>query len=236
MTTLESNMSLPVRENQAVGGVDLGVSRLATLSDSSCFEGPKALHFNLARLKRLSRSLSRKVKGSANWHKAKAKIARLHARISNIRADALHKLTTGLVGRFTVIGIEDLNVRGMMANDRLSRSIADMGFYEFRRQLAYKAAMYGSQVVVAGRWYPSSKTCADCGVVREALPLSVWAWDCPDCGSHHDRDVNAAKNLMKLAASSTVAACGEEGSGLGHKAKVKPASVKQESNTEAIYA
>src|SRR5712691_11222122 len=227
MTTLESNMSLPVRENQAVGGVDLGVSRLATLSDGSRVPGPKALRSNLARLKRLSRSLSRKVKGSANWHKAKAKIARLHARIGNIRADALHKLTTELVGRFTVIGIEDLNVRGMMANDRLSRSIADMGFHAFRRQLAYKAAMYGSRVVVADRWHPSSKTCSACGAILAALPLSVRAWECRDCGAHHDRDVNAAKNLMKMAVSSTVIACGEEGPDLGRKAKVKPASMKQ---------
>lgn len=95
--------------------------------------------------------------------------------------------------------------------------------------------MYGGRVVVAGRWYPSSRTCSDCGVVLETLRLSVRAWDCPDCGSHPDRDVNTAKNLMKLAVSSTVAVCGEEGSGLGRKAKVKPASVKQESNIEAVY-
>jgi len=95
--------------------------------------------------------------------------------------------------------------------------------------------MCGSRVVVAGRWHPSSKTCADCGVVLEALPLSVREWDCPDCGAHHDRDVNAAKNLMKIAVSSTVTACGEEGSGLGLVAKVKPASMKQESNIEATY-
>ncbi len=227
---VEMDHATPIRENQAAGGVDLGVSNLATLSDGSRVPGPKALRSNLARLKRLSRSLSRKVKGSANWHKAKAKIARLHARIGNIRADALHKLTTELVGRFTVIGIEDLNVRGMMANDRLSRSIADMGFHAFRRQLAYKAAMYGSRVVVAGRWHPSSKICSNCGAVLEALPLSVREWECPDCGAHHDRDVNAARNLMKIAVSSTVKACGEEGPGLGFVAKVKPASVKQESN------
>jgi putative transposase len=233
--TVEIDHATPVRENQAAGGVDLGVSSLATLSDGSAVDGPKALCSNLARLKRLSRSLSRKVKGSANRRKAKAKIARLHARIGNIRADALHKLTTGLVGRFTVIGIEDLNVRGMMANDRLARSIADMGFHEFRRQLAYKAAMYGSRVVVADRWQPSSKTCSECGAVLEALPLSVREWDCPDCGTHHNRDVNAAKNLMKLAVSSTVTACGEEGAGLGFAAKVKPTSVKQESNIEATY-
>ena len=234
--TVEIEHQTPVRESQAVGGVDLGVSSLATISDGSTWVGPKALRSNLARLKRLSRSLSCKVKGSANRRKAKAKIARLHARIVHIRADALHKLTTALVTRFAVIGIEDLNVRGMMANDRLSRSIADMGFNEFRRQLEYKAAMYGSRVVVADRWHPSSKTCSECGIVLVALPLSVREWDCLDGGTHHNRDVNAAKNLMKMAVSSTVTACGEEGPGLSLAAKVKPASMKQESNIEATYA
>jgi putative transposase len=100
-------------------------------------------------------------------------LARLHARIGDIRKDALHKLTTGLVDRFTVIGIEDLNVRGMMANDRLARSIADMGFHELRRQLEYKVVLHGSRIVVADRWHPSSKTCSACGVVMEALPLAV---------------------------------------------------------------
>lgn len=184
--TVEMDHTAPVREHQAAGGVDLGVARLATLSDGSVFDGPKALRANLARLKRLSRSLSRKVQGSANRRKGKVKMARLHARIGNIRADALHKLTTELVTRFTVTGIADLNVRGMMAHDRLARSIADMGFHAFRRQLAYQAALYGSRVVVADRWYPSSKTCSDCGSVIAALPLSVRAWQCPDCGAHHD--------------------------------------------------
>ena len=182
--------------------------------------------------------MSRKAKGSANWRKAKARIARLHARIGNIRKDALHKLTTGLVERFTVIGIEDLNVRGMMANDRLARSIADMGFHGFRRQLEYKAVMRGSRIVVADRWHPSSKTCSACGVVVDALPLAVREWECVACGVHHDRDVNAAKNLMKIAMSSTVTACGEESSGLGLPAAspaavmAKLASVKQESSTK----
>lgn len=234
--TVESPDSIPVRENQAVGGVDLGVKALATISDGSIFDGPKALRSNLARLKRLSRSLSRKVKGSANRKKAKAEITRLHARISNIRKDALHKLTTELVRRFAIIGIEDLNVRGMMANGKLARSIADMGFHEFRRQLDYKAAMGGSRIVVANRWYPSSKTCSDCGHVVEKLPLSVREWDCPACGAHHDRDVNAARNLEKMAASSAVSACGEDGSGLGRKTKAKPASVKQEFSAKATYA
>ena len=236
--TVEIEHLTPVRENQAAGGVDLGVSSLATMSDGSAVIGPKALRSNLARLKRLSRSLSRKAKGSANRRKAKARIARLHARIGNIRKDALHKLTTGLVERFTVIGIEDLNVRGMMANDRLARSIADMGFHGFRRQLEYKAVMRGSRIVVADRWHPSSKTCSACGVVVDALPLAVREWECVACGVHHDRDVNAAKNLMKIAVSSTVTACGEESSGLGLPAAspaavmAKLASVKQESSTK----
>jgi putative transposase len=230
--TVEMEHITPVRENQAAGGVDLGVSSLATMSDGSAVVGPKALRSNLARLRRLSRSLSRKVKGSANRRKAKARIARLHARIGDIRKDALHKLTTGLVERFTVIGIEDLNVRGMMANDRLARSIADMGFHEFRRQLEYKAVMHGSRIVVADRWHPSSKTCSGCGAVVETLPLSVREWECVACGVHHDRDVNAAKNLMKIAVSSTVTACGEESSGPSLAVMAKLASTKQESSAK----
>lgn len=139
----------------------------------------------------------------------------LHARIANIRQDALHKLTTDLTRRFHTIGIEDLNVRGMVRNRHLARSIADMGFFEFRRQLEYKAAMRGGQVVVADRFYASSKTCSECGHTLEALPLSVREWTCPGCETRHDRDVNAAINLKNLAVSSTVSACGEEGSGSG---------------------
>lgn len=116
----------------------------------------------------------------------------------------------------------------MVRNRRLARSIADMGFFEFRRQLEYKAAMRGGQVVVADRWNPSSKTCSDCGHRLDELPLSVREWTCPVCCAVHDRDVNAAVNLKNMAVSSTVAACGEEGSGSGRKTRVKPASVKQE--------
>ena len=119
-------------------------------------------------------------------------------------------------------------MRGMMANRRLARSIADMGFFEFRRQLEYKAAMRGGMVVVADRWFPSSKTCSVCGSVQEKLPLSIRQWTCPECGACHDRDLNAARNLAKYAVSSTVSACGGEGAGLGGDAKAKPASVKQE--------
>jgi len=214
-------------ENQGAVGVDLGVSALATLSTGEPpIPGPKAHKALLCRLQRLSRSLSRKVKGSKNRHKAKMKLARLHTRISNIRKDALHQLTTDLTRRFHTIGIEDLNVRGMVKNRHLSRAVSDMGFFEFRRQLEYKAAQRGS-VVVADRWYPSSKTCSCCGHKLSELPLSVREWTCPACNTTHDRDVNAAVNLKNMAVSSTVSVCGEEGSGSGRKTRTKPASVKQ---------
>lgn len=219
---------LPEAENQGVVGVDLGVSALATLSTGETIIGPKAHTLLLKRLRRLSRSLSRKQKGSSNRNKAKAKLARLHARIANVRSDALHKLTADLTRRFHTIGIEDLNVRGMMANRHLARSIADMGFFEFRRQLEYKVERRGGRVVVADRWFASSKICSTCGHKLDRLPLSMRRWVCPACGSMHDRDTNAAINLANYAASSAVSACGEEGAGRACKSTVKPASVKQE--------
>ncbi len=214
-------------KNQGAVGVDLGVSALATLSTGEVITGPKAHKALLCRLQRRSRDLSRKVKGSANRKKAKVKLAKLHARISNIRKEALHQLTTDLTRRFHTIGIEDLNVKGMVKNRHLSRAVSDMGFFEFRRQLEYKAVQRGGMIVVADRWYPSSKTCSCCGHKLDALPLSVREWTCPACGMVHDRDVNAAINLKNLAVSSTVPVCGEEGSGSGRKARTKPASVKQ---------
>ncbi len=210
----------------------MGVSALATLSTGEKVEGPKAHKALLCRLQRLSRGLSRKVKGSENRKKAKVKLSRLHARIGNVRSDSLHQLTTDLTRRFHTIGIEDLNVRGMVKNRHLSRAVSDMGFFEFRRQLDYKAAKRGGMIVVADRWYPSSKTCSCCGHKLETLPLSVREWTCPECGSVQDRDVNAAINLRNLAVSSTVSACGEEGSGSGCKTRTKPASVKQESSSK----
>ena len=224
-------------ENQGVVGVDLGVASLATLSTGEKVVGPKPHKALLRRLRKLSRSLSRKQKGSSNRQKARAKLARLHARIANIRQDALHKLTSDLTRRFHTIGIEDLNVRGILRNHRLSRSIADMSFFEFRRQLEYKAERRGGLVVVADRWFPSSKTCSACGTILEKMPLAVRQWMCPDCGTIHDRDVNAARNLLALglaalsgptASSAGREACGEEGAGPARKSKVKPASAKQE--------
>lgn len=219
---------LPKAENQGVVGVDLGVSALATLSTGEVISAPKPYKALLDRLRRLSRSLSRKQKGSSN--QAKTKLAKLHARIAATRSDALHKLTSDLTRRFHTIGIEDLNVR-MVKNRHLACSIADIGFFELRRQLEYKAAMRGGQALVVDRFFPSSKTCSGCGHKLEALPLAVREWTCPVCGSIHDRDVNAAINLKNMAVSSTVSACGEEGSGRRRKTAVKPASVKPEASS-----
>ena len=224
---------LPPAENQGVVGVDLGVSALATLSNGEVFTGPKALRTLLARLRRLSRSLTRKVRGSRNRDKAKLKLGRMHARIGSLRREGLHQLTTSIARRFHTIGIEDLNVKGMLSNRRLSRAIADMGFYELRRQLEYKVAWRGGQVVVVDRWYPSSKTCSCCGYRVENLTLDVRQWTCPGCGASHDRDLNAATNLMNMAVSSTASACGGEGAGPVRECETKPAPVKQESNSQA---
>ncbi len=156
--------------------------------------------------------------------------------ITDIRLDSLHKLTSDLTRRFDVIGIEDLNVRGMVRNHHLSRAIADMGFHEFRRQVAYKAARRGAVLVTADRFFPSSKLCSACGVIQDEMPLSVRSWTCPACNTTHDRDLNAAINLARYAVSSTVFACGGEGSGSGQMAAVKPTPTKQEVSAKATLA
>jgi putative transposase len=235
ITVDASDLSLPSVDNQGAVGVDLGVKALATLSTGETFEGPKALRTLLMRLRRLSRALSRKVRGSRNSAKAKLKLAKLHDRIANIRRDSLHKLSTNITRRFHTIGIEDLNVKGMLRNRYLSRAIADMGFYELRRQLEYKAAWRCGQVVVVERWFPSSKLCSGCGYRLDALGLDVRHWTCPGCGVSHDRDVNAATNLRNMAVSSTASACGGGGAGPARGRRVKPAPAKQESDGKVNY-
>lgn len=224
----------PPVENQDVGGVDLGVTTLATLSTGEKIAGPKPHKALLGRLRRLSRAHSRKQKGSANKRKATMKLARLHARIANIRRDALHKLTTMLATRLGIIGIENLNVAGMVKNHSLARAISDMGFFEFRRQLEYKAKMRGGKVVVMDRFFPSSKLCSDCVFHAGEMSLSIRAWTCENCGEHHDRDVNAARNLKNMAVSSTVTACGADRSGASCKTRVKRSAVKQEPGFEPV--
>jgi len=210
------------RKNQGSVGVDLGIKHLAVLSDGQKIEGPKAYGSLLVRLRRTSKALSRKVKGSENRRKAKELLAKLHAKIAHIRENSLHQLSTYLVLNHTKIGIEDLNVSGMQKNRKLSRHIMDQGFSEFRRQLTYKAKWYGSEITVADRFYPSSKNCHLCGEKNEALTLKDRHWICR-CGALHDRDINAAKNLEKLATASSagIQACREESAGSRQKSTVK---------------
>jgi putative transposase len=188
-------------------GVDLGIKTLATLSDASTIENPKALSSNLKKLKRLSRWHSRKQKGSKNRAKARRALACLHAHIAHIRVDTLHKATSWITAktkpdqeRPTCIVIEDLNVSGMLKNRKLARAIADVGFSEFRRQLEYKAKFAGSLVYTVSQWEPSSKTCSCCVWVDEHLTLSDRVFHCKECGYMADRDVNAAINLALAAA------------------------------------
>jgi len=184
--------------SQAGVGVDLGIKALATLSNGETFEAPKPLKIFLKKLKRMQRSLSRRKKGSKNRHKLRQKIASTHARITNLRQYSLHKLTSYLTDKFAGIVIEDLNVKGMLSNRKLSSAIADIGFYEFRRQLEYKSKYKGNYLLVADRWFPSSKTCANCGHKKEQLKLSERVYQCEACGHEIDRDLNAAINLKNL--------------------------------------
>ncbi|MHC5596761.1 MAG: RNA-guided endonuclease InsQ/TnpB family protein [Nostoc sp.] len=179
-------------------GVDLGVKALATLSTGEVILGSKSYRRFEAKLVLLQWLNRHKVKGSANWKKAQIQIARCHAKIANIRKDTLHKLTTLLAKNHGTVVIEDLNVSGMMANRKLAKSIADMGFYEFRRQLTYKCELHGSKLVVIDRWFPSSKTCCNCGIKKETLSLSERVFNCEHCGFSIDRDLNAAVNLSKV--------------------------------------
>lgn len=213
----DENSTRSVAPAGTVVGVDLGVREYAT-SDSELFQVPRAYRESERQLRRAQKSLSRKTgpdrrtgqKASNNWKKQQRKVARLHMKTANVRADWLHKLTNDLSSRYAVVGIEDLNVKGMVKNHHLAKSVSDAGFGEFRRQIEYKTAERGGVVVVADMWYPSSKTCSACGTVKtKRLQLSVREWRCSDCGTEHHRDINAAINLKNLAVSSTVSARGE---------------------------
>ena len=190
-------------------GVDLGVNRLATLSNGERIANPKYLGGNLSKLARLQRILARRKKGSGRWQQQRVKVARLYEHIGNSRSDTLHKLTTDLVKRFDVISIEDLNVKGMLGNHCLARSIADVGMGMFRSQVTYKTERYGKELKVVDRFFPSSKMCSGCGYVVEKLPLDIREWTCPKCGAHHDRDENAAINI-EVAEGHSVSARGGE--------------------------
>ncbi|QUH03635.1 IS200/IS605 family element transposase accessory protein TnpB [Saccharopolyspora erythraea] len=190
----------------AAVGVDAGISSLVTLSTGEKITNPRHEKRDRARLARAQRELARRQKGSNNRAKARHKVARVHARITDRRRDHLHKVTTRLVRDNQTVVIEDLNVRGMLGNGTLARAISDAAWSEFRTMLEYKAAWYGRGLVVIDRWFPSSKTCSACGRPARSMPLHIREWTCGSCGSRHDRDVNAAKNI--LAAGLAVSACG----------------------------
>ena len=177
-------------------GVDLGVRDFAVTSDGDRIANPRHLERKARNLARGQRRLARCRKGSANRRKAAAKVARAHRKVRNARADFLHRASTRLVRQNDLIVIEDLAVKNMVRNRPLARAISDCGWGEFRRQLEYKCQRYGRQLVVIDRWYPSSKTCSACGHLLAELSLSTRHWACPNCGTRHDRDLNAAKNIL----------------------------------------
>ncbi|MEF3193375.1 MAG: transposase [Halothiobacillaceae bacterium] len=223
-----------LRGKHGVTGVDLGIKAAATLSSGEAIEAPRPLKSALRRLRIRSRRLSRRIKAakmaagfapnaplpkgtrlpvSSHRKKSSAILARLHARVANIRADFVHKLTTRLCRENQAVVIEDLHVKGMLANDRLARAISDVGFGMFRSQIEYKAKRYGTRLVIADRWYPSSRLCSVCGWKNDALSLRDREWTCSECGTHHDRDHNAALNLERLATETALPVASPSGNG-----------------------
>jgi len=221
-----------------VVGMDLGLQSFAVLADGAQVASPKPLEKALRRLRHRQRLHSRKQRGSKNRRKSACGLARLHRRIRCQRTDFLHKLTTMLAKTKSVIVVEDLAVRGMIHNRHLSRAIVDAGWGEFRRLLEYKTVWYGSRLVVAPPFYPSTKMCSACGHVKDEMPLSERVFRCEACGLVLDRDLNAARNLASLVAGSspeTENACGGEGSGR-ENGPAKPAPVKQEPSSRKLAA
>jgi len=198
-------------DSQDAVGVDLGIKTLAVCSNGTQFENPKPLKLAERKIRILNKSLSRKQKGSSNRARACLRLARAHRKVARIRSNEFHKITSWLVKTFRFIGIEDLNISGMLRNHKLAKAVQDASFYEFRRQLEYKSKLAGANIALTGRFFPSSKTCSDCGYIYKELALSEREWFCPACGAVHDRDDNAAKNLefVALRYRETLNACGE---------------------------
>jgi putative transposase len=194
--TLDTAKPEPLPETGHAVGVDLGVKDFAVTSDGEKIANPRHLDRKARNLARYQRRLAHRRKGSANRAKAAAKVARAHRKVRSARRDFLHRASTRLVRENDIIVIEDLNVSGMVRNRRLARAISDCGWGEFRRQLEYKCERARHELVVIDRWYPSSKTCSACGHLLAGLSLSTRHWTCPSCRARHDRDINAAKNIL----------------------------------------
>jgi putative transposase len=205
-------------------GVDLGLKDFAVTSDGERIGNPRLLERKARNLARYQRQMARKQKGSNNRAKAKQKVARAHRTVRNARQDFLHRTSTSLVRRYDVIAVEDLAVKNMVRNKRLARGISDASWGEFRSMLEYKAQRAGRTVAVVDRWFPSSKTCSACGHLLATLSLSTRHWTCPGCGTRHDRDINAAKNI--LAAGQAVAR-GDSGDACGADVSLPGSSLQQ---------
>jgi putative transposase len=198
--TVEVQRAIPVSNgNQTVIGVDVGIRKLAVLSTGLTIANPRALECSLRKLRRLNRELARRKLNSNRRDITRRKLSRVHNRAANIRRDALHKLATNVATQHGTVVIEMLNVAGMLRNRHLARALADTGLAELRRMLGYKTTWYGSRLVVADRFYPSSKTCSACGWVKAKLTLAERTFGCEACGLHIDRDLNAARNLARIA-------------------------------------
>jgi len=212
--TIDTDALEPLVETGRVVGVDLNVTDFAVTSAGDRIANSRHLERKARSLGRYQRRMARRQNGSANWKKAKLKVARAHRKVRNARRDFLQQTSTRLVRKADVIVIEDLAVQYMIRNRHLARAISDCGWGEFRRQLAYKCDRYGRRLVVIDRWYPSSKTCSACGHRLADLSLSTRHWTCPSCGTRHDRDINAAKNILAaglaVARDSPGDACGAE--------------------------
>ena len=209
--TVEREPSVTTAPKVGAVGVDLGVKSLATLSDGSVIPNPRALNTGLRALRKAQQALSRKVKGSARREKAKERVARLHARVADVRVDAINKATTMIANTYSVVCVEGLHVAGMVKNHHLARSLSDAALGEFRRQLEYKTARSGAALRVVDRWFPSSKTCSNCGTVKAKLSLSERVFNCNACGLSIDRDLNAAINIeVAGSAPETLNARGED--------------------------
>jgi putative transposase len=192
--SVEVPQEVPTHSGGAVG-IDLGIKALATTSSGMVFENQKHYRQNLGRIKGLSKGLSRKREGSQNWWKASRRLAKAHYRVMCQRQDTLHKMTTSLARTYALIGIEDLNTKGMLANHCLAQAVSDASFFEVQRQLFYKTEQYGGYLQLVSRWYPSSKTCHDCGWIKQDLTLNDRVWVCEQCGAVNARDFNASLNI-----------------------------------------
>ena len=228
---VDTEEPIPVRqagENQTVVGIDMGIKSMLILSDGTIYNNPKALKNNLKGLKRLQRCLNRRQKGSKNRRKQQVKVARKHYRISCIRKEAIHVATSSIVKRFDKIIIETLSSANLVKNKKLSQSINDVSFGEIARQLEYKSAWQGKELIKASRWFASSKTCCGCGNKKDVLKLSERVYRCEVCGLSIDRDLNAAKNLAKYSPTSGSEGC--EACGVSNSSSVKKrrGTMKQE--------